>query len=144
MVQLVTMNDNKWYNERQRMLQRLNFKNILSLTDWNDVSGKTITNESYDQFIKKFSLIYDDCFPIKVIEIKTKNLLSPWKTEGIKKSSKRKQKLYKKFLKRKSPNNEKEYTISSYLKRLKKIPRENIFKKNLAFIKKILKMHGKL
>ena len=61
-----------------------NFKNILSSTDWNDVLGKTITNESYDQFIKKFSLIYDDCFPIKVIEIKTKNLLSPWITKGIK------------------------------------------------------------
>ena len=57
-----------------------NFKNILSSTDWNDVLGKTITNESYDQFIKKFSLIYDDCFPIKVKEIKTKNLLSPWVT----------------------------------------------------------------
>ena len=49
-----------------------NFKNILSSTDWNDVLGKTIINESYDQFIKTFSLIYDDCFPIKVIEIKTK------------------------------------------------------------------------
>ena len=60
-----------------------NFKNILSLTDWNDVLGKTITNESNDEFVKKFSLIYDDCFPIKVIEIKTKNLLSPWITKGI-------------------------------------------------------------
>ena len=49
-----------------------NFKNIVSLTDWNDVLGKTITNESYDQFIKKFSLIYDDCFSIKLIEIKQK------------------------------------------------------------------------
>ena len=34
--------------------------------------------------------------------------------------------------------------ISNYLKRLKKIPRKNIFKKNLAFIKTILKIHGKL
>ena len=74
-----------------------NLKNILSLTDWNDALGKTITNESYDQFIKKFSLIYDDCFPIKVKEIKTKNLLSPWVSKGIKKSSKRKQKLYENF-----------------------------------------------
>ena len=74
-----------------------NFKNILSSTDWNDVSGKTITNEPYDQFIKKFSLIYDDCFPIKVKEIKTKSLLSPWVTKGIKKSSKRKQTIRKIF-----------------------------------------------
>ena len=49
-----------------------NFKNILSSTDWNDVLGKTIINESYDQFIKTFNLIYDDRFPIKVIEIKQK------------------------------------------------------------------------
>ena len=56
-----------------------------------------ITNESYDEFIKEFRLIYDDCFPIKVKEIKTKNLLSPWVTKDIKKSSKRKQKLYEIF-----------------------------------------------
>ena len=63
-----------------------NFKNILSSMDWNDALGKTITNESYDQFITKFSLIFDDyCFPIKVIERKTKNLLSSWITKGIKK-----------------------------------------------------------
>ena len=49
-----------------------NFKNILSSTYWNDVLGKTITNKSYDQFIKKFSLIYDDHFAIKVIEIRQK------------------------------------------------------------------------
>ena len=84
-----------------------NFKHILSLTDWNDVLGKTITNESYDQFIKKFSLIYDEFFPVKVIAIKTKNLLSPWIAKGVKKSSKRKQKLYENFLKKKSPKNEK-------------------------------------
>ena len=68
---------NKNINTNHKQVSVENFKNILSLTDWNDVLGKTITNESYDQFIKKFSLIYDDCFPIKVIEIKTKNLLSP-------------------------------------------------------------------
>ena len=98
---------------------------ILSSTDWNEVLCKIITIESYDQFIKKFSLIYDDCFPIKVIEIKAKNFLSPCITKGIKKSSKRKQKLYEKFLKKKSPKNEKNTKIlSNYLKRLKKIPKK--------------------
>ena len=32
---------------------------------------------------------------------------------------------------------------SNYLKRLKKIPTKNIFKKNVAFIKTILKIYGK-
>ena len=79
------------------------FKNIFSSMDWNDVLGKTITNESYNQFIKKYNLIYDDCFPIKVIEIKTKNLLSPWITKGIKESSKKKQKLYEIVFEKKVP-----------------------------------------
>ena len=56
-----------------------------------------------------FSLIYDDCFPIKVIEIKTKNLPNPWIKKYIKKSPKRKQKLYEKYLKKKSPKSQKEY-----------------------------------
>ena len=61
--QIYTMKPVKYI---QRKLQ-----NIISTTDWNDVLGKTVTNESYDQFIRKFTLIYDDCFPIKVKEIKT-------------------------------------------------------------------------
>ena len=117
-----------------------NFKNILSSTDWNDVLGKTITNESYDQFIKRFSLIYDDCFPIKVIEIKTKNLLSPWITKGIKKSSKRKQKLYEKFLKKKSPKNEKEYKDYKQLfEKIKKDSKKKYFQEKLSFYKNDIK-----
>ena len=88
-----------------------NFKNIISSTDWYNVLGKKITNKSFDQLIKKFSLIYHDCFPIKVIEINTKNLLSPWITKDIKKSYRRKQKVYETFLKKKSPKNEKEYKV---------------------------------
>ena len=74
-----------------------NFKNILSSRDWNNVLGKAITSESYDQFIKTFSLIYDDCFPIKVKEIKTKNLLSPWVTKGIKSHPRENRNCTKKF-----------------------------------------------
>ena len=34
--------------------------------------------------------------------------------------------------------------MSDYLKRSKEIPRKNTFKKNLTFIKTILKINGKL
>ena len=113
-----------------------NFNNILSSTDWNDVLGKTIANESYDQFIKKFSLIYDNFFPINVIEIKTKNLLSPWITNDMKKSSKRKQKLYEKFLKEKSPKNEKEYKDYKQLfEKIKKDSKKKYFQEKLSFSK---------
>ena len=117
-----------------------NFKNILSLTDWNDVLGKTITNESNDEFVKKFSLIYDDCFPIKVIEIKTKNLLSPWITKGIKESSKRKQKLYEEFLKKKPSKNEREYTDYKQLfEKIKKDSKKKCFQEKLSFYKNGIK-----
>ena len=117
-----------------------NFKNILSSTYWNDVLGKTITNKSYDQFIKKFSLIYDDHFAIKVIEIKTKSLLSPWITKGTKKSSKRKQKLYEKILKKKSPKNEKEYKDHKQLfQKIKKDSTKKYFQEKLSFYKNDIK-----
>ena len=110
------------------------------MTDWNDVLGKAITNESYDQFIKQFNLIYDDCFPIKVIEIKTKNILSPWITKGIKKSSKRKQKLYGIFFKQRSPNNEKEYKDHKQLfEKIKKDSKRKYFQEKLSFYKKDIK-----
>ena len=43
------------------------------------------------------------------MKIKTKNLESPWITKGIKKSSKKKQRLYSKFLKKRNEKTKKEY-----------------------------------
>ena len=51
-------------------------------------------NKSYNFFLTKFSTIYEKHFPLKEITRKTKNLISPWITSGITKSSKQKQKLY--------------------------------------------------
>ena len=117
-----------------------NFKSILSSTDWNDVFGQTSTNESYNQFIKKFRLIYDDCVPIKVIEIKTKILLRPWITKGIKKSSNRKQKLYENILKKKSPKNEKEYKDYKQLfEKIKKDFKKKYFQEKFTFYKNDIK-----
>ena len=45
----------------------------------------------------------------KKIEIKSKYLNTPWITKGIRKSSKRKQRLYEKYLKIRSKENEKTY-----------------------------------
>ena len=53
--------------------------------------------------------IYDDCFPKTKFKIKSNNKANPWITRGIAKSSKRKQKLYEKFLKNRSIQNEKIY-----------------------------------
>ena len=64
---------------------------------------------------------------------KAKDLKSPWITNGIKKSSKHKQRLYNKFLKNKNEKNETEkHIIRIYWKLLKKHSKKNHFS-NLMF-----------
>ena len=46
---------------------------------------------------------------MNTIKIKTKDLESPWITKGIKKSSKKKQRLYSIFFKKRNEKTKKEY-----------------------------------
>ena len=46
-------------------------------------------------------------FPKQRIRVKPKNLMNPWVTKRIAKSSKKKQKLYEIILKKRNPENEK-------------------------------------
>ena len=70
---------------------------------------------------------------MKKIKSKTKDLKSPWITAGIKKSSKRKQRLHTKFLKNRNQKNETEH--KNYKKLSKFIKRRS---KKLHFSKLIL------
>ena len=67
------------------------FKQDLQKTNWKDIEAFTDPNESYNTFLERFLLLYDKHFPIRKIKIKVKDLVSPWITNGIKKSSKKKQ-----------------------------------------------------
>ena len=58
-------------------------------------------DDAYKAFLKQFSTLYDEYFPEKKMKLKNKDLQSPWITKGIRRSSKRKQRLYEKFLKTK-------------------------------------------
>ena len=59
--------------------------------------------------------IYGAYFPVAKIRLKQKKHFIPWITRAIKKSSKRKQKLYKKFLKHKTIlNKEKHKTYKNF------------------------------
>ena len=67
------------------------------------------TKKAYEKFIEIFSSLDGEYFPKEKIKFKTQKYNNPWITKGIKKSSKRKQKLYKKFLKNRNEKNEKLY-----------------------------------
>ena len=70
------------------------FKTIFNNTDWDLLIQTSSTNYSYNIFLERFIKIYDQAFPERKIEIKQKNLSSSWISKGLRKSSKRKQRLY--------------------------------------------------
>ena len=59
------------------------FKETLSTTDWSPVISLENPNHAYDNFLKMFKNAYDTHFPLKTIEIKRKDFLSPWITKGL-------------------------------------------------------------
>ena len=76
------------------------FRDILSEVDWENLYSITNPNDAYEYFLKVSSGIYDLAFPLKTFSVKKKTLQNPWVTKGLLKSSKRKQKLYEKFVKK--------------------------------------------
>ena len=106
---------------------------IFMKTTLNNIESIRNPNDAYSIFLEKFCTMYDKHFPFKKIKIKTKDLKSPWITAGIKKSSKRKQRLHTKFLKNRNQKNETEH--KNYKKLSKFIKRRS---KKLHFSKLIL------
>ena len=86
-----------------------NFKKKLFQIDWQEIETLQNPRDAYTYFLEQFLTLYDTFFPLKKIKIKAKDLRSPWITNGIKKSSKRKQRLCNKFLKNRNEDNETEY-----------------------------------
>ena len=88
---------------------------------------RTCNTESIELFKQKLHEIWYT-FPWKNIKLKSKDLQSPWRTKGIRRSSKRKQRLYQKFLKNRNETNELEYKIINiFLKQSKNAPKNYSF-----------------
>ena len=71
---------------------------LLSI-NWDEIKNCDDPNVAYKQFCHISNSIYDIYFPKVLVRLKTKHIQSLWITKWIAKSSKRKQKLYKKILK---------------------------------------------
>ena len=117
-----------------------NFNDALTKVDWSKVFHSSDPNKAYDEFLNIFTSLYDIYFPIKKIKIKSKNLASPWITTGIIKSSKRKQMLYEKWLKRKTTyNNEAYKNYKRLFETIKEKSKKNYFNKHLKNYQKNVK-----
>ena len=117
----------KRYDEKSTNL----FKQKLHETTWDNIKNIKEPNEVYKKFLEIFSCIYENFFPKKRIRVKLKNLMNPWVTKGIAKSSKKKQRLYEKYLKKRNPENEKIYkNYKSLFESIKKKSKNSIILKN--------------
>ena len=110
------------YKDKKRVFSKRNitsFKEQLSLLHWKHTDFNGTVNEIYDTFLKTLTDIYDANFPMREYILKDKDIKSPWICKGLKKSTKTKQRLYIKFLKKvEDESNYKNY--KSLLEKLKK------------------------
>ena len=115
-------------------LNEVNRKHLYSLTD---------TNLAYENFLCTSSCLYNHAFPIKEVSLKLKNVFNPWMTKGLHKSSKKKQKLYDKFLKSKTNENGKKYkTYKSLFEILNEKSKKSYYSRKLDKWKQNIKKCG--
>jgi len=116
----------------------LYFRNLLSeKTNWNLILQSQDVNNAYESFLAEFCKYYDLAFPVIKKIINPNSLLNPWMTKGLHKSSKRKQKLYEKYLKHKTYKNEIKYkNYKNLFEKIKKHSKKNYYAKLLE------KTHG--
>ena len=114
------------------------FKQKLHETKWDEIMSFQNPDDAYKTFLKQFSTLYDTYFPEK--KHKNKDLQSPWITKGVRRSSKRKQRLYEKFLKNRNEKNELEYKNCKHLfEAVKKRSKKLYFSKLILRYKNNLK-----
>jgi hypothetical protein len=109
---LLSNSDNKKCLVTKRNLSKKNLdnlKNKLFEEQWNNVYLSMDPNQAFNNFTTTFECIFNTVCPLTTSEVKKKELKNPWMTSNLIKSSKRKQKLYIKFLKSKNDEDEKTY-----------------------------------
>ena len=121
------------------------FKTTLHNRNWDDIQKTVDLKKAYKYFLDIFTDIYDNSFPKSKVKVKFKSNQSPCITKSITKSSKKKQRLYEKFLKNRTPKNEETYKlIKTFLKPLKRDQRKNVTQKNCGSLKVTREKHGVL
>ena len=119
------------------------FKNTLHNRNWDDIKTIEDPNKAYKYFLDIFIDIYDNSFPKSEVKVKFKSDQSPWITKGIAKSSKKKQSLYEKPLKNRTPKMKRHIKlIKTYLKPLKRDKRKILLGKNCRSLKVMREKHG--
>ena len=81
-------------------------RNILDHENWMGVLSTDNVNTAFENFIKIFSMHYNNCCPTKRTKIKKYKNDKSWISKGLKCACKKKKKLYSNFIKNRNTHNE--------------------------------------
>ena len=104
------------------------FQYLLRHINWQNHLKSYSADSFFIKFMEIFTDLYDTAFPKRTVLIKAKNLINPWITKGLQKSSNKNQKLYEKMLKHRTVENENNHkTYKSLFEKLKVHSRRKCF-----------------
>ena len=110
-------NDTTWLSFRDKSINNVaTFTNRLANVNWDELSEYKDPDWAYRCFLDKYTTLYNDCFPLKKVKVKTATLSNPWITKGLLKSIRKKNSLYKRFLAK--PTSYRENLYKSYKNKL--------------------------
>ena len=137
---------NVTYNNR-RIVNQHNINvlmNELNETNWNKILNSEDVNVMYNTFTEKLTKIYNTTCPIVKQKIVNKRPDKPWMTNSLKQACKKKNLLYRQFLKKRSITSEDK--LKKYKNKLTSILRyceKQHYTELLEKTRETLKKHGK-
>ena len=118
----------RMYNEGNRN----KFSQMMKDENWSSVIHNQNPQEAYTLFFNKFTKVYDDCFPIKMVKSGYKTR-KPWLCDSLKKAIKKKNKLFKRKNKSKDPDHE------AYYKKYRNCLNKTLHDKEREYLDKLFK-----
>ncbi len=83
---------------------------MLEKVNWDDVYEQQDANKAYQSFIDLFKTVFNESFPLVSLKInKRHGFNKPWFTIGFLESSRKKSRLYKRFISNPTPQNSTTY-----------------------------------
>ena len=89
--------------------------------NWDNIYSQTSVNDCYEHFLQKVDLVVNKVCPMETKTIKHGNKCKPWLTKGLLNACKKKNTMYKTFIKTKLESDETKY--KAYKNKLTKILR---------------------
>ena len=104
----VTKNGNTVQINKRRIINATNvnyFVEALNGRDWSPLYLSDDVNYAYNYFVSKYNEDFNKCCPIKKVKVKSNYTSKPWLSKGLLNACKKKNQLYKIYVKTKSKKN---------------------------------------